>query len=106
MASKTPEPSGQEEETVFALYMARSGNQACDFGIDDDEKAALEREVAARLTKAGISPARAGELDVRAQALVAQQKQTDAKFCAADGDFAGKAREMFDAVADRPKRSQ
>jgi tetratricopeptide (TPR) repeat protein len=99
-------PSGQEEETVFALYMARAGNQSCSFGVDDDEKAALEREVAARLTKASISPARAGELDARATFIVAEQKNADPKFCAPNGDFAGKALEMFDAVADRPKRQQ
>jgi hypothetical protein len=91
---------------VFALYMARAGNQVCSFGIDDDEKTALEHEVTARLTKAGISSARAGELDARATFIVAEQKTADPKFCTLDGDFAGKAREMFDAVADRPKRQQ
>jgi tetratricopeptide (TPR) repeat protein len=106
IASTTPAPSGQEEETVFALYLARSGNQACGFGVDDAEKTALDHELTERLGKAGISADRARQLEARAEAFVAQRKQTDAKFCAPDGAFAGNAHEMFDAVADRPKPSR
>jgi tetratricopeptide (TPR) repeat protein len=106
IASTAPAPNGQEEKALFGLYLARSGNLACGFGIDDDEKAALERELAGRLTKASVSAARAIELAARADIVVAEQKQTDAKLCSTDGDFAADTREMFDAVADRPKRSQ
>ncbi|HXO01699.1 MAG TPA: tetratricopeptide repeat protein [Stellaceae bacterium] len=105
IASTSPAPNGKEEETLFAFYLARSGNLACDFGVDDDEKAALEREVTARIAKAGISPERVKQLEMRADLTVAEQKAADAKFCASNGEFAGNAREMFDAVADRPKRS-
>ena len=106
IASTTPAPNGKEEETVFALYLARSGNLACGFGVDDDEKAALDREVTERLGKAGISADRSNQLEARAEAFVTQRKQADAKFCAPDGAFAGNAHEMFDAVADRPKQSR
>lgn len=105
LAFATPEASGQDEQTIFALYLARAGNVACGFGIDEEEKAALEREVASRMDKAHASADRAKQLEMRAEAIVAKRSKTDAKFCAPDGEFAGQAREMFDAVADRPKRS-
>lgn len=105
LAYASPEPSGQDEQTIFALYVARAGNIACAFGIDDAERAAAEREVAARMQKANVSADRAKQLEMRAEAIVAKRSKTDAKFCAPNGEFAGQAREMFDAVADRPKRS-
>jgi tetratricopeptide (TPR) repeat protein len=97
----------KQEDALFGLYMARAGNIVCSFSdIDDAEKAALDGEIAKRIGSPGVTPLRAQAIEARTQNAAAEQKKTDPKFCASDGEFAGMVREMFDASADRPKRQQ
>jgi tetratricopeptide (TPR) repeat protein len=106
-AAPQNEADKKQENALLGLYLARAGNAACHFAdIDDAEKAALDREIAKRIGSDGVPPARAQALEGRAQQIVAEKKQSNAKLCAGDGGFAGNVREMFDASADRPKRSQ
>jgi tetratricopeptide (TPR) repeat protein len=100
------ETDKKQEDALFGLYLARAGNAACRFAdIDDAEKAALDGEIAKRIGSNGVPSARAQAIEARAQQIVAEEKQSDTKLCAADDGFAGNVREMFDASAGRPKRS-
>jgi tetratricopeptide (TPR) repeat protein len=97
-----PRAQGDKEERLFAFYLARRANSVCGFGIDDEEKTALDREIDARVGKNGFTAERANELDLLAEAFVVVRSKADSTVCATRGAFAGNVREMFDAVADRP----
>ncbi|HXC30301.1 MAG TPA: tetratricopeptide repeat protein [Stellaceae bacterium] len=101
-AAAVPPANGEDETEVFEFYVARYGNIACGFGMDDAKTAALERAVADRVRQSGMAPGRAKQLDARAEAYVAGEKRSAAKFCASDGEFAGRARGHFDDAAKRP----
>lgn len=100
-AAAVPPANGEDETAVFESYVARYGDIACGFGVDDAKKAALERAVADRVRKTGMAPGRAKQLDARAEAYVANEKRSAAKFCASDGEFAGRTRQRFED-ANRP----
>ena len=101
-AAAVPPANGEDETAVFELYTARYGNIACGFGADDAKKAAFERAVADRVRQSGMSPGRAKQLDARAEAYVADEKREVAKFCASNGEFAGRTRDRFNDAAHRP----
>ena len=95
---------GKNEDRLYAFYLARRANTVCGLGIDDQEKAALDREIETSVGQNGSTQDRANELDVLAEAFVIARNGADSAFCAPAGAFVGNVREIFDAVADRPQR--
>ena len=107
--AETPPPSPADkpkEDQLFGLFLAKWGDAACHYAdIDDDERKALDREVAGRIGPTGVSAARAAAIEARAKDGIARKTASNPKFCG-DAEFAVDVRELFDASADRPKRSR
>jgi hypothetical protein len=91
-------------DVVFGLELAKAGAAACNFTFSDSDKAALDRELASRIAEGKLSAAEVSDIDDRARRAVADHKAKEPGLCAANGEFYGLVRELFDASADNPHR--